>query len=64
MLQDLDLYLAHQHGVDLSQLLIPHDMKLRFFLLQLTQLLEHLMWVAVIRKDNLVIQDRFQYRKF
>ncbi len=29
MLQDLDLYLAHQHGVDLSQLLIPHVMKLR-----------------------------------
>ena len=62
MLQDLNLYLAHQHGVDLSQLLIPHDMKLRFFLLQLLQAFQHPVGVTALRKDDLIIQYRFQHR--
>ena len=62
--QNLNLYFSHKLCMNLRKLAVPQNVKLRFLLLQLTQLLEHLMWITVIRKDNLVIQDRFQYRKF
>ena len=33
--QNLNLYFPHQHGMNLRKLLVPHDMELWFFLLQL-----------------------------
>ncbi|EJX06350.1 hypothetical protein EVA_05543 [gut metagenome] len=35
MLQDIDLHLSHKHGVDFLKLLVPYNVKLRLFLLQL-----------------------------
>ena len=50
--------------MDLAQLAVPQDMNLWFFLLKHSQLLQHLMWITVIRKDDLIVENRFQYREF
>ena len=62
--QNLNLHFAHKLRMDFSELAVPENMKLRFFLLQLSQFLEHLMRITVIWKDDLIVQDRFQNRKF
>ena len=59
--QDLDLHVSHEHGVDFSQLLVPHNMKLRIFLFQFSQLLQHLVHIAAFRQNNLIVQYRLQY---
>ena len=62
--QNFNLYFSHQLCVDLTQLTVPQNMQLRFLFLKLAQLLKHLMWITVIRKDNLIVENRFQYREF
>ena len=62
--QNFNLHFSHQLCMDLAQLAVPQDMKLWFFLLKHSQLLQHLMWITVIRKDDLIVEDRFQYREF
>ena len=62
MFQNLNLYLTHEHGMDFSQLLIPHNMKLWLFLFQLFQAFQHLVGIAALRKDDLIIQYRLQNR--
>ena len=62
MFQNLNLHLPHQHGMDFPQLLIPHNVKLRFFLFQLFQAFQHLVGIAALRKDDLIIQHRLQNR--
>ena len=48
-LQDLNLYISHQFCMDLGALFFPHNMKLRFFFLQLTQFSKHLMSITFRR---------------
>ena len=62
MFQNLYLYLTHEHGMDFSQLLIPHNMKLWFFLFQLFQAFQHLVGIVALRKDDLIVQHRLQNR--
>ena len=59
--QDFDLHVSHEHGVDFSQLLVPYNMKLRIFLFQFSQLLQHLVHIAAFRQNNLIVQYRLQY---
>ena len=59
--QNLDLHVSHEHSVDFSQLLVPYNMKLRIFLFQFSQLLQHLMHIAAFRQNNLIVQYRLQY---
>ena len=61
--QNFNLHLSHQLCMNLSELCIPQDMKLRLFFLQLTKLLKHLMRITIVRKNNLIIQNRFQNRE-
>ena len=59
--QDFDLHVSHEHGVDFSQLLVPYNMKLRIFLFQFSQLLQHLVHIAAFWQNNLIVQYRLQY---
>ena len=62
-LEDLDLHLSHQLCMDLAKLAVPQNMKFRFLFLKLPQFLQHLVRVAVIRKLDLIVQNRLQNRK-
>ena len=62
-LQNFGLHLAHELNVNLLRLFHPHDMKLRFFLLELTHIAEHRMYVAAVRKLNPISEHRFEYRQ-
>ena len=57
--QDFQLYFSHQLCLDFLQLLVPYNMKLRFFFFQLAQLRQHGRSILPVRQDNLIGQHRF-----
>ena len=61
--QHFRLHFSHQLRVDLSQLLVPCDMQLRFFLLKLKKLSIRLMYITILRNPDLIGKHRLQYRK-
>ena len=58
--QNLHLDLAHDLCLDFLQLLIPYDVKLRLFLLQLFQFRKHHRRITALRQTHLTGQHRFQ----
>ena len=59
-LQNLNLHISHQLCMDLRALFFPYNMKLRFFLLQLTQFAKHLMGITLRRQFNFIGKYRLQ----
>ena len=63
-LQDFQLNLAHELQMDLSQALIPEQMELRIFLLQLPEFPQRRMGIGPLGQSHPVGQHRFQCRLF
>ena len=62
-LENLHLHLSHNLHMNLLGSLAPYQMKLRYLLLQLSQLFIHHMDVALRGQNNPIGQHRFQQRK-
>ena len=60
--QNLGLYLSHQLNMDFSQLAVPHQMKLRVFLLQLPELPKGFCHIRSLRQYQLAGEHRLQLR--
>ena len=61
-LQDLQLHLAHKLHVELPQTLVPHNVQLGIFLLQLAQPAQRLRKITVSWQEHLISQHRLQHR--
>ena len=61
--QDLQLHLAHKLHMDLTQPLVPNHAQLRILLLQLAQVLQHMMRIAVRRQADAVAEHRLEHRR-
>ena len=62
-LEDLDLHLAHEAGVDLLVGLVPHQVELGVLLLQLAELGQEDLGVHLLRQEEAVGDHRLQQRR-
>ena len=63
-LQNINLHVAHDLGLDFSCRFLPQDMKLRLLLFQLAQIPQTFMDIFPLRQKDPIRQNRLQNRKF
>lgn len=61
--QYLELHLAHQLQVDLTQLFVPDDTQQRVLFLELPQAAEHGVRITAVRQTDAVAEHRLQHRR-